>query len=136
MVSRFWRLHQGSRGLKVQADNSQSGQDVGRRLSQFIRCAVRALVLPLAVALAGCTSGDPGRLGGTWLMTSPLKMKIQFRQGEVESLGIIEKVSYESKGNDVIVTYESGLMKGNAVRYTLLGRDVARSELGEIRRIK
>ncbi len=69
-------------------------------------------------------------------MTSPLKMKIQFRQGEVESLGIIEKVSYESKGNDVIVTYESGLMKGNAVRYTLLGSDVARSELGEIRRIK
>ena len=63
-------------------------------------------------------------------------MTVQFRAGETEAMGIIEKVSYEAKGNDVIVTYESGLMKGSAVRYTVIGSNTARSDLGVLQRIK
>ncbi|MCV2366970.1 hypothetical protein [Roseateles oligotrophus] len=101
-----------------------------------IRNVLQILLLAIAYILAGCSSGDPSRLGGAWLMTGPVKMKVQFRQGEVEALGNIDKVSYESKSNDVIVTYESGLMKGTAMRYTLVGGDTARFELGDMRRTK
>lgn len=101
-----------------------------------MRNVIQVLLLVVASLLVACTSGDPGRLGGSWMMTGPVKMKVQFRQGEVEAMGIIDKVSYESKGNDVVVTYESGLMKGTAMRYTLVGNDTARSELGDMRRTK
>ena len=63
-------------------------------------------------------------------------MTVQFRAGETEALGIIEKVSYDQKGQDVIVKYESGLMKGTAMRYTLTSPNTARSELGSLQRIK
>lgn len=63
-------------------------------------------------------------------------MTIQFRNGETEALGIIEKVSYEAKGNDVIVTYQDGITKGMAVRYTIIGPNTARTEMGLLQRIK
>lgn len=65
-----------------------------------------------------------------------MPMTIQFRDGETEALGIIEKVSYEVKGNDVIVTYLGGIAKGMAVRYTMTGPNTARTEIGELQRIK
>ncbi|MDM4767186.1 hypothetical protein [Pelomonas sp. SE-A7] len=101
-----------------------------------MRRVLQMLLLFVATVLVGCSSGDPGRLGGSWQMVGPVKMKVHFRQGEVEALGIIDKVSYESKGNDVVVTYESGLMKGTAMRYTLIGNDTVRSELGDMKRTK
>ncbi len=51
-------------------------------------------------------------------------------------MGIIEKVSYEVKGSSVIVTYENGLMKGSAVRFTMTGPNTVHSELGSLHRIK
>lgn len=62
-------------------------------------------------------------------------MTVQFRSGETEALGIIDKVSYEQKGRDVIVTYKSGLLMGTAIRYTLTGSNTARSELGPLQRV-
>jgi len=63
-------------------------------------------------------------------------MTIQFRNGETEAMGMIEKVSYDARGNDVIVTYEDGLMKGTAMRYTVTGLNTLRTELGTLQRIK
>ena len=63
-------------------------------------------------------------------------MTVEFRSGETETMGVIEKVSYEVKDGDVIMTYESGLMKGNAVRFTVTDPDSARSSLGTLRRVK
>ena len=65
-----------------------------------------------------------------------MPMTIQFRTGETESLGMIEKVSYEVKGNDVIVTSLDGLMKGTSFRYTMVDPNTARTELGTLRKIK
>ena len=63
-------------------------------------------------------------------------MTVVFRDGETETLGVIEKVSYEVRGRDVIVTYESGPAAGMAMRYTVVGPDVVRTELGTLRRVK
>jgi hypothetical protein len=62
-------------------------------------------------------------------------MTVQFRSGETETMGLIEKVSYEVKGDQVIVRYESGPMKGTAVRYTITGPNLARAEFGVLQRI-
>lgn len=63
-------------------------------------------------------------------------MIIHFRDGESEALGVIDKVTYQTKGADVIVTYETGISKGSAMRFTMNGRNIARSEIGVLTRIK
>lgn len=88
-----------------------------------------------AFSLVGCNN-DPGTLTGTWQVHGILPMTVQFRSGETEAMGIIEKVSYESKGNDVLVTYKDGMAKGMAMRYTVINRDTVRSELGTLKRLK
>jgi len=65
-----------------------------------------------------------------------MPMTVKFRHGETEALGIIEKVSYEIKGNDVIVTYQDGMAKGMAMRYTVTGPNTVRTEIGVLQRIK
>jgi len=56
-------------------------------------------------------------------------MKVTYRAGEEEAMGIITNVSYESRGKDVIVSYKDGMMKGTSIRYTMVNADTARSEL-------
>lgn len=69
-------------------------------------------------------------------MTGVVPMTITFRKGETEAMGIIEKVSYKTEGNDVLVTYLDGLAKGTAMRYTMTGQNSARTELGTLRRVR
>lgn len=63
-------------------------------------------------------------------------MTIQFRNGETEVNGIVKKVSYKVKGDDVIVTYEEGFAKGSAIRYTMTGDSTMRTETNSYKRIK
>ena len=63
-------------------------------------------------------------------------MTVHFRPGESEALGVIDKVSYQVKGNEVTVTYESGISKGSAMRFTVTGPNNARSEIGNLSRAK
>ncbi|MGB2833541.1 MAG: hypothetical protein WBC07_11350 [Methylotenera sp.] len=86
--------------------------------------------------LSACSGNDPGPLTGTWRMGGLVPMTVQFRSGETETLGVIEKVSYEVKGNDVLVTYTDGIAKGMTMRYTMTGRDTAQTELGTLQRIQ
>ena len=65
-----------------------------------------------------------------------LNTTVQFRSGETEILGVIERVSYDQKGNDVIVHYDSDILKGSAMRYTITDPNTARSALGSLQRIK
>ena len=95
---------------------------------------IRAISSSLLVLVAACTNNDPGPLAGRWSMTGPIPMTVQFRPGETEAMGIIEKVSYKTSGSDVLVTYESGLMKGTSMRYTMVGKNTVRSELGTLQR--
>ncbi|WP_232411480.1 MULTISPECIES: hypothetical protein [unclassified Methylophilus] len=86
--------------------------------------------------LSACTGSDPGPLAGTWRMGGLVPMTIQFRSGETETLGVIEKVSYKVKGNDVLVTYTEGLAKGMTMRYTITGQNTAQTEMGTLQRIQ
>lgn len=89
-----------------------------------------------AAVLLGCAGQDPGPLKGTWRLTGPIPMTVHYRPGESEALGVIDKVSYQVKGNDVIVTYETGISKESAMRITMTGPNSARSEIGNLTRIK
>lgn len=93
------------------------------------------LIIGLIPLLAACDN-SPGPLAGTWQMAGLVPMKIQFKNGETEAMGMIEKVSYKVNGNDVIVTYKDGLMKGTSMRYTIIAPGTARTELGTLKRIQ
>jgi hypothetical protein len=90
--------------------------------------------LVVVLALYACGKG-PGPLEGTWRMAGPLPVTVIFRKDETETLGVIQKVSYERKGDDVVVTYESGLLKGTSVRYTMNDRNTAAFALGTLKRV-
>ncbi len=64
-----------------------------------------------------------------------MPITIQFRHGETESFGMIEKVSYEIKGSDVLVTNKDGIAKGMTFRYTITGKNTARTAFGELQRL-
>lgn len=98
---------------------------------------VRYLALATFVFIAACTgSRNPGPLAGTWHMSGAIPMTVTFREGETEALGMIEKVSYEITGNDVLVTSLDGFAEGTTFRYTMTGPDTARSALGTLRRVR
>jgi hypothetical protein len=84
---------------------------------------------------SACSRRDPGPLAGTWRISGVLPLIVRFRTGEIETMGFIEKVSYEIKGNQVIVSYESGPMRDSTIRYTLTGPNSARSEFGILQRL-
>ncbi len=89
--------------------------------------------------LLGCTknnSDNPGELAGKWNLDGLISIPMEFKQGEVTALNITEKVSYEIKGREILVTYKSGVAKGTVVKYTITGDDSAVTELGTLKRAK
>jgi hypothetical protein len=48
---------------------------------------------------------------------------------------LIEHISYEVKGNDVLVTYQDGMAKGMAIRYTMTSQNTAENALGSLQRL-
>lgn len=98
--------------------------------------AMIAIMIGLALTLGSCSRNSPGTLEGKWQVTGVVLLTVEFRDGESESFGVIEKVTYEVRGNDVIVHSESGMGKGMAVRYTMTGPDSATAEFGTLRRIQ
>lgn len=98
---------------------------------------INLLLISLSLLiLAACSGNDPGPLTGTWRMGGLIPMTVQFRPGETETMGVIERVSYEVKGNDVLVTYTDGIAKGMSMRYTITGKDTAQTQLGTLRRVQ
>lgn len=98
--------------------------------------AMIAITIGLALMLGSCSRNSPRPLEGKWQVTGVVPLTVEFRDGESESFGVIEKVTYEVRGNDVIVHSESGMGKGMAVRYTMTGPDSATAEFGTLRRIQ
>lgn len=91
----------------------------------------------LSCLVAACSGGQsPGPLEGTWQMTGDVPMIISFRDGETEALGMIDKVSYKVEGNDVLVTALDGFAKGTTFRYTMTSPDSARTELGDLQKVR
>ena len=95
------------------------------------------VIMILLATLPACSNNDPGPLAGTWQIKNPvMPMVFQFRSGESESMGIIEKVSYKVDGNSVIVTCKDGIGKGTSMRYQLVDKDTLRAGGGLMHRIK
>ena len=90
----------------------------------------------LALLLTACTKSDPGPIAGTWRLNGPLPMTIQYRDGESVAMGMIEKVSYDIQGNDVIVKTESGPLAGVSTRVRAIDRETLQTELGTLRRAR
>ena len=84
-------------------------------------------ITAMTVALAACGNSSPGALAGTWQAAGAMPLKTTFRDGETETLGMIEKVEYKVDGQSVIVTYTDGLMKGTAVRFVLVNPTTAQA---------
>ncbi|MFC5476569.1 hypothetical protein [Massilia suwonensis] len=91
-----------------------------------------ALLLTLLVA--GC-GGSPGQLEGTW-RADAMPMTITFRPGETETMGVIERVDYATKGNVVKVTYKDGLMKGSSINFVIQDPNTATNPMYTLRRIR
>lgn len=102
----------------------------------MLRKITYLLISVSLLTLSACSGNDPGPLAGTWRMGGLVPMTVQFRSGETETLGVIEKVSYEVKGNDVLVTYTDGIAKGMTMRYTITGQNTAQTELGALQRVQ
>ena len=74
--------------------------------------------LSLFLTVSACSRSDPGPLAGTWRLEGVVPVTVRFGPGETETMGLIERVSYGIDGNQVIVRYTSGPMKGTAARYS------------------
>ena len=93
------------------------------------------LILMIVLSLSACSEG-PGELEGTWRLHGSVPMTVVYRGNEEEAMGIISKVSYKHEENYVLVTYESGIAKGNSIRFTRVNENTYRSELGTLKRIR
>ena len=95
----------------------------------------RNLLLTLGVlALSACSGNSPGTLEGTWTATKPFPVTVTFRADEMQSMGTAKKVSYKSKGDEVLVTYLEGANKGRSFRYTIVDDNTIRSDSGTFHR--
>jgi len=96
-------------------------------------CFISALFTSIFL-INGCAPG-PGELEGTWKMDGLVPMTVIYSSNKEEAMGIISEVSYEHEGNSVLISYESGLAEGNAIRLTKIDKDTYRSEFGLLRRV-
>lgn len=85
------------------------------------------LVAALTIVLSACGDSSPGLLAGTWKVSGGVPITITFRSGETETMGMIEKVGYATDGQSVVVTYKDGIMKGTAIRFSLLSPTTAQA---------
>lgn len=99
---------------------------------QFVLIAISFTSLLLGCAKVD--SGNPGELAGKWRLDGLISIPMEFKQGEVKALDITEKATYEIKGRDIFVTYQSGVAKGTVVKYTITGDNSAVTELGTLKR--
>lgn len=96
----------------------------------------RLTLLALGCLLLAACNRDPGPLAGTWKAAGIVPLTTTFRSGETESLGFIEKVSYEKQGNSVIVTVEDGMAKGMKMRYVIIDPNTIQGAGTTFRRVR
>jgi len=102
----------------------------------MMRIFIGLFLTLLITSLLACTSpSDPGPLTGKWQLTGQVDMTVSFRPGETQAKGVVEKVRYEIKGQDVLVTYLEGMAKGMTMRYTLIDDNTAITNLGTLKKI-
>jgi hypothetical protein len=94
------------------------------------------VVVAILGSLIACESRDPGPLKGTWRATGPVPMTVTYRSGESEVHGVIEKASYDVAGDDVIVTTESGPLKGLATRLQIVDPNTLQAAFGRLHRVR
>jgi len=102
----------------------------------MIKRCIALLILVTSLILSACSNNDPGPLAGTWKVEGIMPITTQFRSGETEAFGIIEKVSYKVKGNDVFVTCKDGIAKGMTMHYQMQDKNTVSTGMGIMRRVR
>lgn len=96
---------------------------------------IGCLVVCAGLLLFGCSSSsNPGPLAGSWQWIDQGSDVITFRDGETD-WGGHETVSYKVSGQDVVMTYESSLLKGVQLHFHVEG-DVATMGQMKFKKIK
>ena len=131
-----WDIADARVGRKRQGRLASPGRGPSARICLMRNLLRRCASVLASVTLVACGHDDPGPLAGTWAHDST-GLRTTFRNGEMETLGMIEKASYVVDGYTVTVTSESGPMKGVASRFTMT-RDgkAARSSVDVIRKVE
>ena len=109
---------------------------IGRLTRRMVASRMFRRLLPIiaVLALAGCTTSNPGALEGSWTATEPFPVNVTFRDGEMEAMGKTRKVSYKASGDEVHVTYLDGANKDRTFIYTVIDANTLRSDTGTFRR--
>jgi hypothetical protein len=98
---------------------------------------LRGMLLTIVVlALVACSSDSPGPLEGTWVVTEPFPVRVIFRSGETETMGVTKKVSYQIDGDQVRIKYKEGATKGVTYTYAVIDADTIRSDSGTFHRVR
>jgi len=89
------------------------------------------------MSITACSNNNgPGVLEGSWKGEGLMAFDTTFRPGEVEIMGIIQKVSYHKEDEDILVTYESGESKGSTIRFKIIDKNTIESPFSKYKRIK
>lgn len=95
------------------------------------------ILVLMMFGLSACSPSGPGPLEGKWRLEGGLiPMTVIYTDTTEESMGIISNVSYRHDGNDIYVTYESGIAEGHSVRFTRVNNSTFASEFGTLRRVR
>lgn len=98
---------------------------------------IRGVLLTIVtLTLVACSVERPGPLEGTWVVTEPFPVRVTFRSGESESMGVTKKVSYAIDDDQVLVTYKEGATKGRTFTYTVIDANTIRSDSGIFHRVR
>ncbi|UHQ19362.1 hypothetical protein LVB87_14420 [Lysobacter sp. KIS68-7] len=78
------------------------------------------LLTIVTLTLVACAGESPGPLEGTWVVSEPFPVRVTFRSGEMEAMGVTKKLSYQIDGDQVLVMHKEGATKGITFTYTVV----------------
>lgn len=82
------------------------------------------VLLLSALILVGCSKPQlPWALEGSWVAEDVAPSTLVIRSAEIETMGVVESVSYRVEGDAVVVRRVGGPMAGGEVTYRLLDKD-------------
>lgn len=92
------------------------------------------ILLMISACSQPATSECP--IAGHWIAEGKMPFEINFQPGEARMLGMVNKVTYQKKGNVITVIYADGPMKGQSVSYTMVDSNTIKNPMVVLRRAK
>ena len=106
-------------------------------VASFVGSLKFVLLVSILSLCAACSGTSPGPLEGAWDWKGEdgaVLLHMEFRNGECESWGGVERVTYKVDGERVTMTYRDSLLAGTSIEYVVSG-DTARTANILMRRV-